>query len=343
MSQHLRQDSTCLNCGATVEERYCSRCGQENIEVKESFGHLFKHFFEDITHFDSKLFITLKDLIIKPGFLTREYLEGRRVKYLHPIKMYVFISFIYFLAALSTAHFEERVEKAMSDHAALTTKKEIAKNLNNMLSINSNDPKRDKIKDSTIHQVIKVNKLDSLDNFTDFVLIGNVNFRTAKEYDSIQNLLPRKQKENTLKSWFYHRNVEKVERYGAEGTILQTMIRTQHIIPKMMFVFLPLFALLMKLFYDRKKYLYVDHAIFSLHFHSFFFLLLLLIQLTSKAIHISGNLEAIPGIIYLSIALKTTYHDSYIKSLFKSLGLAFLYTIVIGIGFAIVVAGSFIF
>src|ERR1700730_15650741 len=94
---HLREDKTCLNCGFTVEERFCSRCGQENIEPKESFGHLVGHFFADITHFDSKFFMTVKDLVWKPGFLTKEYAEGRRMRYLNPIRMYVFISAIFFL------------------------------------------------------------------------------------------------------------------------------------------------------------------------------------------------------------------------------------------------------
>ncbi len=95
---HLRHDKNCLNCGFPVEERFCSRCGQENLEPKESVGHLVGHFFADLTHFDSKLFVTLKDLIIRPGFLTREYVAGRRVAYLNPIRMYVFISAIFFVA-----------------------------------------------------------------------------------------------------------------------------------------------------------------------------------------------------------------------------------------------------
>src|ERR1700743_593598 len=89
---HLRHEKNCLNCGFRVEERFCSRCGQENVEPKESWVHLVGHFLADITHFDSKIFITIKDLVWRPGFLTREYAEGRRVRYLNPIRMYIFIS-----------------------------------------------------------------------------------------------------------------------------------------------------------------------------------------------------------------------------------------------------------
>ena len=67
-------------------------CGQENIETHETFGHLAVHFISDIFHFDGMFFSTLKYLLFKPGFLTYEYVRGRRASYLNPIKMYIFIS-----------------------------------------------------------------------------------------------------------------------------------------------------------------------------------------------------------------------------------------------------------
>lgn len=87
-----RRQKDCLNCGAVVYGRYCHLCGQENIEPKESFWHLVTHFVYDITHFDGKFFSTVKCLLLKPGFLSKEYIRGRRMSYLNPIKMYVFIS-----------------------------------------------------------------------------------------------------------------------------------------------------------------------------------------------------------------------------------------------------------
>jgi hypothetical protein len=87
MSQHhLRKEKTCLNCGYPVHDKYCSHCGQLNAEPRQSFGHLLKHFFSDVTHWDSQFLTTIKDLIIKPGFLTREYEAGKRSSYLDPIR-----------------------------------------------------------------------------------------------------------------------------------------------------------------------------------------------------------------------------------------------------------------
>ena len=71
-----RQEKICLNCQAQTVGRYCHACGQENIEPKETFLHILRHFFEDMTHFDGKIFRTLSLLFTKPGFLTTEYLKA---------------------------------------------------------------------------------------------------------------------------------------------------------------------------------------------------------------------------------------------------------------------------
>lgn len=97
----LREGNTCLNCGAIVEARYCPVCGQENIELKESFQSLIGHFIADIIHFDGKFFTTTRYLFTRPGFLSQEYLIGRRARYFHPIRMYVFSSALFFLVFFS--------------------------------------------------------------------------------------------------------------------------------------------------------------------------------------------------------------------------------------------------
>src|SRR6187551_1937271 len=78
---------------------------------------MFTHFFYDITHFDGSFFVTLKDLLFKPGFLSREYMLGRRKKYLHPVRMYVFTSAVFFLVFFSMFHVSEN-EVSISDQRA---------------------------------------------------------------------------------------------------------------------------------------------------------------------------------------------------------------------------------
>jgi hypothetical protein len=90
--------------------RYCHECGQENLEPKETVWHLVQHFFNDITHFDGKFFSTVKLLLRKPGFLSKEYIAGRRMSYLNPIRMYVFTSAFFFIILFSLKKPEDMVK-----------------------------------------------------------------------------------------------------------------------------------------------------------------------------------------------------------------------------------------
>src|SRR5436189_4808282 len=96
-----RKEKTCLNCNAEVQGRYCQNCGQENTEPRETVWQLILHFFQDITHFDGKFFSTVKYLFLRPGFLSKEYMAGRRAAYVNPIRMYIFTSAFFFLIFFS--------------------------------------------------------------------------------------------------------------------------------------------------------------------------------------------------------------------------------------------------
>jgi len=98
-----REEKICLNCGAGLHGRYCHVCGQENKVPRESVWALVSHFFNDITHFDGKFFSTAKYLITRPGFLSTEYISGRRASYLHPIRMYIFTAGFFFIIFFSLA------------------------------------------------------------------------------------------------------------------------------------------------------------------------------------------------------------------------------------------------
>jgi len=86
----------CKNCNNSVKDIYCSSCGQK-VEELITVRKIIKEFFDNILSLDSKVFLTLKLLILRPGFLTLEYWKGRRVKYLLPFRLYLVLSVIYFL------------------------------------------------------------------------------------------------------------------------------------------------------------------------------------------------------------------------------------------------------
>src|SRR6476620_10519249 len=100
-----RIGKTCLNCGTVVAGRFCQNCGQENVEPKQTAWHLVHHFFSDITHFDGKFFNSVYLLFRRPGFLSKQYLLGKRASYLDPVRMYVFTSALFFLVFFATYNF----------------------------------------------------------------------------------------------------------------------------------------------------------------------------------------------------------------------------------------------
>jgi hypothetical protein len=92
----------CENCGNAVEQRYCGACGQRLDAPVHSLWHFSALAAEDLTHADSRLWRTLGALLFKPGFLTREFLAGRRARYLPPVRLYLVLSLAFFLFAAVT-------------------------------------------------------------------------------------------------------------------------------------------------------------------------------------------------------------------------------------------------
>ncbi|MFA7420919.1 MAG: DUF3667 domain-containing protein [Melioribacteraceae bacterium] len=88
----------CPNCEnkLTPVDHFCSQCGQQNHDLKIPFWHLVEEGIESFFHIDRKALVTLKLLILSPGELSKEFNEGRRVKFIPPIRLYVLISFLFF-------------------------------------------------------------------------------------------------------------------------------------------------------------------------------------------------------------------------------------------------------
>src|ERR1035437_922965 len=99
MSKIRRKSDTCLNCDNVLrpDDNFCPNCGQENNSHKIPVKHLLLEVFVDFFHFDTKLWNTIKASVTRPGKITIDYLEGKRARYVPPVRFYVFVSFIFFL------------------------------------------------------------------------------------------------------------------------------------------------------------------------------------------------------------------------------------------------------
>ena len=88
----------CENCGAELQGHWCAQCGQPAIEYRRSFRHVVADLLNEFLNWDSKFFTSIALLIVKPWRLTNEFLEGKRVSYVNPLRLYLLASILFFFA-----------------------------------------------------------------------------------------------------------------------------------------------------------------------------------------------------------------------------------------------------
>src|SRR5438105_2922736 len=88
----------CENCDAELQGHWCAQCGQPAIEYRRSFRYVVADLLNEFLNWDSKFFTTIALLILKPWRLTNEFLAGKRVRYVHPLRLYLLASILFFFA-----------------------------------------------------------------------------------------------------------------------------------------------------------------------------------------------------------------------------------------------------
>ena len=94
--------TACRNCGAALQGRYCHACGQKAVSSEVSLNDLMHEGVHEFVHLDGKIFQTLKLLLFRPGELTVEFLQGRRARYIPPLRLYLICSLLFFALAAWT-------------------------------------------------------------------------------------------------------------------------------------------------------------------------------------------------------------------------------------------------
>lgn len=291
---HLKErtEKNCLNCGTEVAGRFCQQCGQENVEVKESFLHLIMHFIEDVTHFDGKLWKTLKLLLLKPGSLTKLYMEGKRASYIHPIRMYLFVSAVFFLF-MFTGDVPDRPEG---------------------VSASANAP-QDFVSGFDKGFNLDINK-DSND------------YKTVAAYNAAQQKLPISKRDKWLDATIKKKGIELNEKYqGDKFKIGKALIeKFEHYFSRMLYISLPLFAFFIWVLYRRNRnHFFVDHVIFSIHIYCAFYIILFIVNIitgikdffTNETFSLIGIIASFVLFYYLYKSLRNHFGQSIRKTLLK--------------------------
>jgi uncharacterized protein DUF3667 len=346
----------CENCGAELQGHWCSQCGQPAIEYRRSFRHVVADLLNEFLNWDSKFFTSIALLIVKPWRLTNEFLAGKRVSYVNPLRLYLLASILFFFAVnygakgikIDPTKFPD--EKRAEVAAAIADKRsEIEEQLNKE---NLTPEQRQKLQKALDYLTKPKSSATttpgpgetssptaapsgSPTSESDTQTYGPVGNRPFVVFDDAKSTTP-------FERWIESRAKEKMGEHGTKmGLFISTLLSN---LPYMMLCCIPLFALVLKVLYIRRRLFYIDHLIYALHIHSFFYAGIMLIVLATI-----GLLHSLPGaiagwlitllwlafVVQIFLSIRYVYRQGWFLSIFKFLFGGFVYLMVLLIALAI--------
>lgn len=343
----------CLNCNAQVTGRYCQACGQETHDQSVALGTLATELASEVASFDSKLARTALPLLSRPGFLTNEFNRGRRVRYLSPLKMYLVISALFFFV-LAQQNAVKRMNLITVDPGAAVSsaQKDVLTQEAQAMNKSVAEAKTAQDKAQLLAAQAKIQK--ALNRFSPAtpraqpakglkVSLGPNNVdvdtlpKTVALYDAQQRALPFARRDSRVKHTLLRQLIK--SRQNQQG-LVQGFLDD---LPRMMFVLLPAFALLLRATYWRTKRLYVSHLIFALHTHAFVFLLLTGVLLLPSATQgPAAGIALLLTTAYLYAALKVVYGQGWGRTLLAFGWLGFNYLFLLMFAFLLTLGAAFL-
>ncbi|WP_320168319.1 DUF3667 domain-containing protein [Mangrovibacterium marinum] len=293
----------CPNCGTTFQGYYCPNCGQSDTEFDRPFGFVFYNFMGDFFAFDSRFFQTFRYLLLKPGFLTSEFLEGRRQRYAPPFRIFIFLSFVLFLLLqlLTGRVLKDDVDWSPKNEEQLVAVDSLSRQLG------------DHVVSDTVNQSSDI-KADSL--FTNGPLESKLQILARSVDQKLQEETDPEEQESLLRMKY---------NLSSPRALTNTFLKY---LSWAFFLMLPVLAVLLSGFYWRRKLHFIRHLVFSVHIHSFVFLLNILLVALSLIWHLPGwifGLSILGGNVYIYMALKRFYGQGYLKTFVKFLMLGGVY------------------
>ena len=326
------ENVVCKNCGTKFDGKFCPECGQSVTDFDKPFSFILYTFAGDFFAFDSRFFHSIIALLFKPGFLSKEYIEGRRVKYAPPFRMFIFISFILFL--LLESYSNRGLTKVLDISIGSESSSVLDSAFNEIVdSIYYNiETLADSVQaapDTTGDDVDVEFNSDSKNKI--MLNSGSDSLKTHSLRQQLSNYATRLEGNLNVES-----NPEKREVIKKAILLFRSPDRLVSKILKYMswafFLLLPIFALILKLVYIRRKYNYMRHLVFSIHIHAFIFVVM------TFFIALQLIFNSTPGIItlilflsmplYFVIAMKKFYGQNNFKVFLKFLIVSFLYNVV---------------
>jgi Protein of unknown function (DUF3667) len=365
--------SHCENCGTLLSGKYCSQCGQPAIDYRRSFRHVIVDVLDSFLNWDSKFIHTIGLLITRPWRLTNEFLAGHRVRYLHPARLYLLTSIVFFFAAtfwfksikIDPVNFsmEQRNEVKSELERENVPAEDIAK-VDRILERGFFSPN----KRSEIEEQLKLPGLTDKEraNLEEKLKIGN---EVAANIDeAMKDLSPKiqetvdralkdaarnkpktalevtdsKEAKTPFENWIESRAREKFGESGNKAQLFFTTLISN--LPYMVLACIPLFAFVLKILYIRKRIFYIDHLVYALHIHTFAYFAIMLIVLITMGLN-----RAMPGalagwvigllwatfVVQIFLSIRRVYCQGWFFSIFKFFVGGFVYLIVLFLALAV--------
>lgn len=314
-------EDQCENCGALLHGPYCSECGQRSADRIMPIWHIVNEALEAVFELDVRVFRTFPKFVFLPGRLTKEYLNGRRKRYIRPFRLYLFATFILFavIALTTTGNFGVVLDP--QGMARLNPP-------NTGIEASVSDPTTGGPDSSSLFGSAERREEIAREIESDSTNISVDLFDNPKTNARFERILQT--------------NIPHVVRNPRD--FVESLIDRG---PYLMFLMLPIFALLLKLLYVRRGRLYVEHLIFSLHIHAFAFFAftvgLLLNEFNVGWLDTVATWIELSPLLYLVIALGHVYEQGAIKSTLKAFILLTIYSIVLSVGFFVLLFLAILF
>ena len=305
----------CLNCGTELRGQYCGNCGQRATSRLISLWELIRDGFGDLLDIDSRLWRTLIPLLIRPGQLTLDYLQGRRARYMPPFRMYLVLSVVFFVIAF----FDPRDDLSLlfEPEPPPTPEEEEEKQEKRGQAMEDAEKKIEELAASGVLSAEDAeNVLAEIEKERDgearVTLYGDgddgLNFKYDEDTgDCVVSGVEK------LPDWFQRRLTQErlermCERIGDDdGKSFGDLLLDN--IPVALIVLLPFMALVLKGLYPLSRRYFVEHLLFFVHFHAFFFLILTLQILFGRL----GPMIFIPEpIVILTLVAASLYIPVYL-------------------------------
>src|SRR5438094_7813832 len=335
----------CENCGAALQGHWCAQCGQAAIEYRRSFRYVVADLLNEFLNWDSKFFTTIALLILKPWRLTNEFLAGKRMRYVNPLRLYLLASILFFFAvnyATKGVKFEPGKLSAddRADLKAELKDKDLPpatrEKLEALLRESSPSPASSP----------SINTPSASPNASSPTASPAAD-RQKREYGKIGErpfmVFDSEEKTSTpFERWIEARAKEKMGEHGTKmGYFIATLFSN---LPYMMLCCIPLFALVLKVLYIRRGIFYIDHLIYALHIHTFAYTAIMLIVLTTIGLSrlapptLAGWIIAtlcIAFVVQIFLSIRRVYRQGWFFTVFKFFLGGFAYFIVLTVALAV--------